>query len=162
MRLLRRRAWQREQLLHAGHPPIQKRTNRSRNRQSPPSALPWQEICQTLLLLLLPTALILGAAEPTPARRQVEQVEEVMLERTLRKDLVVFIRQNGTAWVAEIGIGCPDPSRRQGERLLVRFPKGFGDPGGVLIFPKEDQYCRIWALRAARPAEDTAPTLLGP
>ena len=97
--------------------------------------------------LLLPSVIIADA-------------EHVTL-RSVMKDKLVVVRKDGSAYLAEKGMGCLSVSQYQGRQVVIDSPGRFLGVGSRLLLPNAEQDCQIWQARACESKNDEALTADG-
>ena len=95
-------------------------------------------ITAILALLLAPSAVFADA-------------EHVVL-RSVMKDKLVVVRKDGSAYLAEKGMGCLSVSQYQGRQVVIDSPGRFLGVGSRLLLPNAEQDCQIWQARAVDPS----------
>ena len=93
-------------------------------------------------------AILLTLLLPSDSRADAERV----VLRSVMKDQLVVVRQDGTAYVIEKGMGCLSVAQFEGRQVVIDSPGKFLGVGARLLLPEAEQDCQIWRARRVDPS----------
>lgn len=95
-----------------------------------------------------------------------DAASEYVTVQKVMDDSAIIVRQNGSIYLIQKGVGCLSLWRYEGKSVVINSPGLFLGVGSTLILPDQDQKCRIWESEkisgAPSPSIPSSPTIQNP